>query len=355
MSYNGRVPIHGCVTSKRDRTRTKIEQQKLIQRKQIEEEREKALRQSQEEVANFLKKKKKNPSAEDHESDYRGAYRSQEDTYSRGLADRDERRRERHSRRRSPSPYRSDSGGADRRETRRRQNSSDDERPRRGAPSSARHQRRDVEDMESEKYEPPKREFERTRSPRRDSTQEADKGDEGGWQSSVREPVMSASSRESVREQRSPPRAKFSVPALEESRQAKLAGAFVTTEADTEEDATEKRRVAEMKRKREAEEKARRSKLAKAFAFGGDDEDDQRDHEIAAAAKRAAAKRQLSAGSSSYSSSAITPAAATNMDMCTALKKIADFKRSCNGAAKPMPPELQALAAMMAARGGDPR
>jgi len=137
----------------------------------------------------------------------------------------------------------------------------------------------------------------------------------------------------------------------------------MSEEAEAEELAAIKKAARDNKEKKQEEEKARKKKLASAFAFGAEeeDEDSKRDLEIAAAAaaKRAANKRRSAAPEAMPAALAVSAPprgkAHHEMDMYQALKKIADFKRSCNGAARPIPKELQELALQMSGSGGSPR
>lgn len=110
------------------------------------------------------------------------------------------------------------------------------------------------------------------------------------------------------------------------------------------EEATEyeaqKRQAAQEKKKRNEEEKRRKAKLANAFAFGNEDDDDKREQERIAAAKQAADQWKEEIRSRVRPKQADVQGTRPRIDMYTALKMIADFKRSCNGKAKPMPPEI---------------
>ncbi|CAE7442187.1 slc43a2 [Symbiodinium pilosum] len=88
------------------------------------------------------------------------------------------------------------------------------------------------------------------------------------------------------------------------------------------------------------EEKRRKAKLANAFAFGNEDDDDKREQERIAAAKQAAQQWKQEMQNKVRPNKADVQGTRPRIDMYTALKMIADFKRSCNGKAKPMPPEI---------------
>lgn len=99
------------------------------------------------------------------------------------------------------------------------------------------------------------------------------------------------------------------------------------------------------KAKRVEEETRRRAKLSNAFAFSADDDDDDREQERMQAAKQAAQawKTEMQSRVRPATQASTKP----RIDMYTALKMIADFKRSCNGKAKQMPPEIVEATAMV--------
>jgi len=115
---------------------------------------------------------------------------------------------------------------------------------------------------------------------------------------------------------------------------------WVVTEEASQEYEAQKRAAAEEKQKRVEEEKRRKAKLANAFAFGNEDDDDKREQERIAAAKQAAQQWKEEMANKVRPNKADVQGTRPRIDMYTALKMIADFKRSCNGKAKPMPPEI---------------
>mmetsp|Transcript_13091 Transcript_13091/g.30580 ORF Transcript_13091/g.30580 Transcript_13091/m.30580 type:complete len:286 (+) Transcript_13091:90-947(+) len=162
----------------------------------------------------------------------------------------------------------------------------------------------------------------------------------GSWQEVAVEPAVS--SRGSVSDEK------------EEARRAALASAFGG--ADEDDETRRQRELAAESRKAREEERAKRSQLASTFGFGDDDDDDRTRREMELAAKRSRpglVKESLPLPSSSSSSLALAAAGGSaDNDMYTVLKKMADFKRSCNGARKPMPEALKAELAALAERTG---
>lgn len=278
-----------------------------MKKKQEEDEKLRKMKEGQQEVMRYLKLKEKFATGDSTDSKrrFREGERDEDPKRSRKDDDRD--------RRRSPE-Y----------ERRRREDDSSEERYSRERRRDSRDDRRDRDD-------------DRERQPPSSSSQANPEPQAGSWEE-VEEYVDE-----------------------DQARRVRLRSAFQSDEPD-EEAVAKKQMAIATKQKRKDEEKARKTKLK--GAFGLDDEDDdesKRDMEYAAAAaaKRAATKRQSlvqAVGSSSAPSQAQGGGgggqSAEPMDMYQALKKIADFKRSCNGAARPIPPELKAM--VMSVRGMAP-
>lgn len=306
MSYMGNIPVPGCVTSVRKRDSFKQEKQRLAKKKEEEDKRQQELKKSQEEVLKFMKMKQKQGDAPgsgsrrfreegyDGESDPKRARRGDDRDYRRG-----EYRDGDHRDRRQRDSYGNDGYG-------RRRDASDSRSPRRRDDSYGR------SDDEGE--------------------------NRGTWES---------------------------VEVKDTVRKSRLASAFAVGVGPKDDDdgAAEKQKALESKKKRAEDDKKRKAKLSGAFGLEDDDDEDddaRRNLEFAAAAaaKRAASKRSMisvSGGSSAPSSSGGGGGgggAGGNLDTYAALKAMADFKRQCNGATKPIPPELKALVMQVSRHSG---
>jgi len=381
MSYNGRVPIAGCVTSRRDHgDPSKLEKQKFLRQKQ--EEAERALKQSQAEVLQYMKDKSKHRSAEEegggasshHEKRRR---RSEERTRrSRSRSIKRERSRQRsrpHSRPRESweveeskrLPCKEEFSSYVRRDTGMEERRSTDggepaesflSRPRRFTERDAAGEHLEQQGTNAPSELLPHGSDSFQRGTRRQSSSP----------SRINHPMRMTEGRE-IKEPPPPPspvepcpplpasswnvieRQASSVPSSGSSSSA--AADFFKTEVcrqDTREQAAERKRVQEEKERRKVQENSRKSKLASAFGFEDDDEEDVQ-KELAAVAKKK--KTQMQDDTPSSFPSAMAASVPPEMDMFTALKKMADFKRSCSGAPRPMPPELQAMASAMFGQG----
>jgi len=306
----GNVKVPGC-SWKRDKN-DKIKKDQLLTRKKEEEEKLRKIQESQQEVARYLKLKEKFATGDGVEAKRR----------FREGGDRDRKDEE--------DPKRS---------------RKDDDRDRKRSPDYERRRRED--DSSDERYGRERRRD--SRDDRRDRDDDRDRQPPSSSSQAQANPEPQAGSWEEVEEYVDE----------DQARRVRLRSAFQSDEVD--EEAVAKKQLAiATKQKRKDEEKARKSKLQGAFGLDEDEDEGRRDLEYAAAAaaKRAASKRQTLVQTVSSTSvpsqqggggggQAVEP-----MDMYQALKKIADFKRSCNGAARPIPDELKAM--VMSVRGMAP-
>ncbi|CAE7334407.1 slc43a2 [Symbiodinium natans] len=317
MSYKGNKKWPGMVTSVRDRKAEKEKKEELLKRKREEEEREKALRKSQEEVARWLEQKGKFPEDEPppiREKQIRRRpsperekvrRRTREDSYEdrRYTKDRDSA---------SPEPIR---------ERRATPEPQDSRRSQQGAGDASRGARRRFEEALREE-------------------RLAAQGLEGGYEGYLGDYAEEVPDANEGRWISSTSSGKDPAAAASASTAGASSGGWVVTEEATQEYEAQKKQAAQEKKKRMEEEKRRKAKLANAFAFGNEDDDDKREQERIAAAKQAAQQWKQEMANKVRPNKADVQGTRPRIDMYTALKMIADFKRSCNGKAKPMPPEI---------------
>jgi len=311
MSYNGNIKVPGC-SWKRDREGFKKQKDRITGSRNEENERNKALKQSQEEVLRYLASKSKASKSAGHDHSSAAARRFREEPgNARGEEDEeyeDDRKRVRR------EDDRKD-GRDETREPRRRRDRSDSRDGDRASGSTQR--RRDDRDMPEQRGA---RRHDDDADSARPSPITFTAAPLGAWEDVVEEE--------------------------EDSRRTKLAIAFSQAQEEEKEGLEEKKRAAETKQKKQAEEQARKKKLAGAFGLDEDDEDDDARRSLqiaaAAAAKKAQVKRdQLSHTLSSASRPDSGGPSGGHMDTYAALKAMADWKRGCNGATRAIPQELK--------------
>eukprot|EP00747_Dinoflagellata_sp_TGD_P180795 gnl/TRDRNA2_/TRDRNA2_33867_c0_seq2.p1 gnl/TRDRNA2_/TRDRNA2_33867_c0~~gnl/TRDRNA2_/TRDRNA2_33867_c0_seq2.p1 ORF type:complete len:337 (+),score=59.09 gnl/TRDRNA2_/TRDRNA2_33867_c0_seq2:102-1112(+) len=327
MSYNGHIPVPGCSWRREWDHRRQQEHAKQVL-KQEEKAKREALEKSQKEALKIMELQKQRQAEQKQQP---------EDSRSRELGRRDydrsgQRRyddsRGRYDDRRSRSPPRR------RREDERRFREEDTGKGRRQDDSRSPPPRHGDSHRSSSRDRYERRRYSPEGDRQRDETRDGAYSDEDFGRSRMsREQRVEQSFREE-REESPPP-------------SDRIRATMAAYDAKAEEEMKEKRQfVLQEKQKRQNEEKKRQTKLRNAFVFDAEDDDSQRSTELAMASRRT---RDLSSRAPlpepTYerpSESAYRPPTET-LDKSEVFRRIAEFKRSCKGAGRPIPPELIAM------------